>query len=197
MKPRPPTRNRHVGQKRCLVSQEGLEYSYLLSLSPSEYGWNDPPQFSYQSDNAKPNKHSLKKRPAYPATQRPHHVTGALLSRDEPPPTTLSRDKPPPIATTASKVVPSCQGEATPTVPDEVLLSQAEVLTLLNKMNELHKEGTEVLYLMHNNNYYYQKLSNGLIPLACSQTTLILNRKTKNLHSVLFLSPSFRLLLLH
>ena len=194
MKPRPPTRNRHVGQKRCLVSQErgqeGLEYSYLLSLSPLEYGWNDPPQFSYQSDNAKPNKHSLKKRPAYPATQRPHHVTGALLSRDEPPPTTLSRDKPPPIATTASKVVPSCQGEATPTVPDEVLLSQVEVLALLNKMNELHKEGTEVLYLMHNNNYYYQKLSNGLIPLACSQTTLILNRQKIYTLSSSFLPPS-------
>ena len=76
-------------------------------------------------------------------------MTGALLSRDEPPPTTtLSRDKPPPPTTTttaASKVVPSCQEEATPTVPDEVLLSQAEVLALLNKMNELYKEGTEVL----------------------------------------------------
>ena len=72
-------------------------------------------------------------------------MTGALLSRDEPPPTTLSRDKPPPTATAASKVVSSCQEEATPTVPDEVLLSQAEVLTLLNKMNELYKEGTEVL----------------------------------------------------
>lgn len=74
-------------------------------------------------------------------------MTGALLSRDEPPPTTtLSGDKPPPTTTTAaSKVVPSCQEEATPTVPDEVLLSQVEVLALLNKMNELYKEGTEVL----------------------------------------------------
>ena len=40
---------------------------------------------------------------------------------------------------------------------------------------------------MHNNNYYYQKLSNGLIPLACSQTTLILNRRQK----IYTLSSSF------
>ncbi|XP_011404715.2 PREDICTED: steroid receptor RNA activator 1-like [Amphimedon queenslandica] len=105
----------------------------------NEYGWNDPPLFSYQSNPPSNTKSSnkpalLNKRPAYPATEH-HHVTSTTLSRDQPPPTGTAGV---PVRESSSQV------EATPTSEEAVrCLSQSEILSSLNELVDDYKECIE------------------------------------------------------